>query len=262
MTRTTLVYLAAVFAVAVLARWMTTKRNGVIAAGAAGGILAGLMVLPWVAFNESHFGTLTADTQARQMQQYVNNPDRHHFAVRDLPERNVMMADIVPDEWETVNHIAPAGGLPRTTTKKEVLGGLLILALMMPIALGARRSSTVRRYMWFALPTVVALITLNATTLIAQWELLYPRYLYPSLPCAVAAAGISLLALLPQRRWYLALVCIASIGLVALFGVKARHGLARAQVVQIGPPRVAQRATQGRSGVPTWASWYALQWSS
>jgi hypothetical protein len=152
------------------------REPAVVLRGAACLAIPVVMMLPWFAFNLSHYDSLTAQDLAKQMQQHLVNPDRLDYGVRDLDNLTLkLLAPTLPEEW--------AADLYRPWP--QLVGDFIKVTLfMLPLALaifGVRRLRHYR-YLFLGSPFVFNLIFLAGSTLSQNFDILKERYLYSSIP--------------------------------------------------------------------------------
>jgi 4-amino-4-deoxy-L-arabinose transferase-like glycosyltransferase len=187
LTKLTLIYLA--FLLAVVAVRML-RRRGIrrgAAAVAAAALLPVLLLGPWAASNQDRYGTLTANTQARDQQApflFRADPD---FGARDAFEQLPRLLEgFLPQEWDLEQP------LPGLDSAADFVPFLLLVPALLFLA-GQRRPAS-REALLLALPVALAAAAIFLTLWIEDWDIFYPRYLYPTLP------GLALLAALGLRR--------------------------------------------------------------
>jgi 4-amino-4-deoxy-L-arabinose transferase-like glycosyltransferase len=218
LTKLTLAYLAGIYVIAAIAVLRRRPGSRTVVAAVAGASLAALLFAPWLAFNHHHYGTLTANSQARRMQQSVVNPTRHHFGAGDVPARALLTVDLLPEEWEPSRRPKAGDSLPLGSAGRLAESAALLAALCALLAAGLRAPER-RRWAWLLLPAVLSLGLLLYTMVSSQFDIVLPRYLYPAGPAAAVALGAAVAGRFP--RLALPLAGAATVGLAVLFLVYA-----------------------------------------
>jgi len=178
--------LAFVFAVVAARRlWRDRDRRTPLVLAACA--LIGVVLLgPWLAFNEAHYDSLTPFATARRLQQPVINPNEHNSTLGDAPSiaRGYVRETFLPNEW--VVFVLDGYSLD------VVIALLLVVLVVLPVVLVVVRPRTlVRDSAWFlALPLVVSLVFLVATTINANWPT-FARYLYGAGPAWLLFAFVA-----------------------------------------------------------------------
>lgn len=226
LTKISLIYLVVPYLAALAPTVWPRVRRRELAAGVVGLLLTGVILSPWLAFNESHYGTLTSAARAYRLQESANNPTHRHYTVSMLPSRELMLVDVLPDEWQLPYTEMNAHGSPVYATKsKELLSIVVICSVIALLTLGVRRWGLPRRYLWFVAPALLVAAELGWIFIVDQENSLVSRFLYPALPPVAIAVGLALLGSPNGRRRLVALAAAVSVVLVCVFGVEARHGL-------------------------------------
>lgn len=204
LTKTTLVYLAPLALVVIALDWRRRRDTLATALALA---LPVLLLVPWLAFNQAHYGSLTADDQAHAQQQLQVNPSNREYGAGDAASYTRRLFDnLLPTEWR--------GQLEKLWVQVVVLvvdaalfGAWLVLAL-------ARRRGPPARALWFfGAPVVTGYLLMLAILLIENWPSFNLRYLYPVLP----GLAVAVVAALPQRRAWIGVA--ATTALVAALWV-------------------------------------------
>jgi hypothetical protein len=191
LTKLTLVYLVPLFAVLVLAR-LRARRD--LRAVVVASLLPLVLLAPWIAFNEIHYGALTADARARAMQEPYLNPQHVALTAADLPDRFVRLATILPQEF------SPASGSGGTLRGAfDLLFKIALIAAILLVAYAAARDREMRGRLWLLAPLIAALLMLTATLLLAGWDIFITRYLDAALPWAAAATALAAVLVFPRR---------------------------------------------------------------
>jgi hypothetical protein len=187
LTKLTLVYLVVPFAALLVHRLRSDPSHRSIAAVAAAMAIPLVVLGPWVAFNKQHYGSLTADSQARTMQEPLLNPQHITLTASDLPGRNARLLTILPQEF------SPAAG-PGSALRRvlDVIFKVALIALMALAALASTRFRALRERLWLLVPLLAAVVLLNLTLLLANWDIFILRYLNAALPWAAAFGAFAL----------------------------------------------------------------------
>jgi 4-amino-4-deoxy-L-arabinose transferase-like glycosyltransferase len=182
LTQVTLVFVVPLLVVVAgrFAWRLRTRRALAVAATAL--VLPLAMLSPWFAFNESHYHALTADSLAEKVQSAIGPGG--HVALGFVTSGDVKMVDgLLPEDW----------WFEGTRTIPHAIEWLVVLELLgfaaAAVAVAWRRHR--RAVPWLLiLPAPLWLLTMDVATVVAKWNLLHPRYGYPTLPLlALFAAG-------------------------------------------------------------------------
>jgi Dolichyl-phosphate-mannose-protein mannosyltransferase len=158
-----------------------------LVAQAAAAVLPLLMLLPWLAFNERHYGAFTANAVARSEQLPVAYPmGVPHWGIGDLADAVGRLPDgALPGEWGVELNVA------------WVRAAVLLIAVVIPaVALVAVLRRRDRRAApgpvpFFALPVVVGALLMAFSLLVEDFDIFLLRYLAPVLiPFAMAVAAV------------------------------------------------------------------------
>jgi hypothetical protein len=179
LTKTTLVYLAPIFLIVLIAR-RPRLRTAAIAC-----LIPLVMLGPWVAFNLDHYDAVTANTAARDQQAALLNPSGEDYSLADVPRSARELAQpLLPQEWNDRDN-----GLVGLTETVLILGLLLSAAAMVAANPGIVRSP---RFLFLALPVGLATATLLAILVGSDWDAsVLARFLYPTLPGFALFAAIA-----------------------------------------------------------------------
>jgi hypothetical protein len=199
--------LAIVFGVVVARRlWRDRDRETplvVVACALVGVLLLG----PWLAFNEAHYGSLTPFSTARRLQQPLINPDNHNFGIGEAPHiaRVYVRESFLPNEW--VVFVVDDHQLDR------VIWLMFDLLVVLPVLLVVIRPRTMARDSpWFlALPLAASVVFLVATTIIANWPT-FARYLYGAGPAWLLFVYVVVRNVLPYRAVPMTVLVLATAG--------------------------------------------------
>ena len=165
-------------------RWLV----GVVAAA-----IPILLVLPWLLYNLNHYDALTSNELAKQVQASVINPAGVDYGFTrfwtGLPN---LFGGSYPQEW-ILERPALLGFLFEFV-KTAVFGPPLLLLLVEPRWLSKRQP-------WLLLtPFLLGTAMIAYITVIEDWPLTLPRYLYPALPALAVFAGLSWTRLFQAHR--------------------------------------------------------------
>jgi hypothetical protein len=158
-----------------------------LVAQAAAAVLPLLMLGPWLAFNERHYGAFTANAVARSEQLPVAYPmGVPHRGLGDLAKSVGRLPEgALPGEWGVELNVA------------WVRAAVLLIAVVVPaIALVAVLRRRDRRTApgpvpFFALPVVVGVLLMAFSLLVEDFDIFVLRYLAPVLiPFAMAVAAV------------------------------------------------------------------------
>jgi hypothetical protein len=148
-----------------------------------------VLVTPWLAFNVSHYHSLTANFVAKEMQQPLINPTNHKYTVSDVPHTTseYVRDFFLPNEW------TPLTVLVRPV--KDSAWGMAVLLFLVPTAFCVVRPSAVgaENVLLLGLPFVVDLAFVELTSITSSWPS-SGRYLYG------AAAGWMAFAFVATSR--------------------------------------------------------------
>lgn len=212
LTRLELVALAPLLLGVAWRQW----RAGRVSTGAAAGALAlpALLLVPWIASNLQRYGALTASGLARDMQEPVLNPGGITYGAAELVDGGRRIAGgALPEEW-WVRYLDGAWRAARDV--------LALVVVLVPAALAlVRPPAHARRALAFLVsPLAVTLVLLAVALLVAQFDLLQPRYLHPVLPAYALFVALVLRRWVPARA-VAALAAAVTAALVVLWLVLA-----------------------------------------
>jgi hypothetical protein len=188
-----------VAAAVVLRRRWTARR--LLAAGAGVG-LAGALVAPWLAFNEAHFGALTAGALARKMQDPIINPAHVHYTLRFFVDgvASTTLWPVLAQEWNTA-------GRPLLSCVVDVLS-VVVIPLAIALALSTRRSLSAGGWIW-VLVFCANVAVCGGITVAGQLLSDLPRYVYATLPMLAIGMTQGAVALFRTLRPFVAGIVIA-----------------------------------------------------
>lgn len=183
LTKGTLVFVAPLWLV-VIGRDLLRRRDAVAVAGAVA--IVAVLVGPWLVFNLTEYGTLTAAEQAQDQQRYQVNPAGTDFGPADaLRSLSDLPDDVLAGEFRAQ--------LDVWWIKGATLALVALLAAGWLVGL-ARRASR-----WLVLfagaPLACGLLVLATAMVTSDWPTLTGRYLYAAVP----ALAVALAAVAPPR---------------------------------------------------------------
>jgi len=212
LTKFTIVALTPLFAVVVARYVLRTTNERRWLAGAAALAIPVVLVAPWLEFNLSHYDALTANGLAKRIQAPVINPtgldygvDRFWAGIPDL------FSVFYPLEW-TFNgpRRPPVLALLFEFVKAAVFAIPVLLWVVEPRWLK-------RRETWLLVtPFVLGVGMIAYSTVLEDWPLMLPRYLFPAIPTLAVFAALAWTRLLRLER-----ASIAVVALCALVGTAA-----------------------------------------
>lgn len=182
---------------------------------ASGFVIAGVVVLPWLIFNEAKYHALTASSIAKREQLGTVNPHHVVETFRQVPNLTVqsLFQPLMPQEWQF--RLDGHSALTYLASLFQIL--LIPGAVVLAIALGRRLIAT--GYWVLAAPWVCNLILCWYIDVGQQWMTgsMVARYTYPTLPFLALFVVASVLILFRAIRPLLALICTSSAFLVGLW---------------------------------------------
>jgi 4-amino-4-deoxy-L-arabinose transferase-like glycosyltransferase len=182
---------------------------------ASGGVLAGVVVLPWVIFNELKYHAVTASAIAKREQLATVNPHHLRDTLGQVPSLTVqsLFQPLLPQEWG--NRFVGHSPLAYLASIFQILliPGVIVLA----IALGRRLITT--GYWVLIAPWIFNLIFCWYIDLGQQWVTgsMVARYTYPTLPFLGLFAVASVVMIFRALRPLLALLGASTAFLVGLW---------------------------------------------
>jgi hypothetical protein len=186
--------------------WRDRDRKTVLVLAGCG-LIALVLLSPWLAFNEAHYGSLTPFSTARRLQQPLINPDNHNFGIGEAPHiaRVYVRESFLPNEW--VVFVVDDHQLDR------VIWLMFDLLVVLPVLLVVIRPRTMARDSpWFlALPLAASVVFLVATTIIANWPT-FARYLYGAGPAWLLFVYVVVRNVLPYRAVPMTVLVLATAG--------------------------------------------------
>jgi 4-amino-4-deoxy-L-arabinose transferase-like glycosyltransferase len=171
-----------------------------------------LVVAPWFAFNQAHYGMLTAGPIAIREQTPIINPHHVHFNLSQVPSDtvNYLVDPTLPAEW-----VAGVGGQPALEYLQQLLGFLIIPAgLVLILGLGRRLWSI--RASILGLPWLFEVFVMWYIRYGQQW-VISVRYTYPTLPVLLALVAMAT-DIIRNRFLPIVVNTGATLGVMALWG--------------------------------------------
>ena len=212
LTKFTVVALAPLLAVVAVRYAMHTAepRKWVVVAGCAA--IPIVVLAPWLAFNLDHYDALTPNGLAKQIQTPIINPTRANFGFgtfwSGVPD---VFSGFYPLEWIFHGPERPKVlVLALEFVKAAVFGFPLLLLVLEPRWLKSRH------VLLLAGPLVLAIAMIAYSTVIENWPLTLPRYVFPALPPLALFAALSWSRLLrpPSAPLVLSALCSLAIAVV------------------------------------------------
>jgi 4-amino-4-deoxy-L-arabinose transferase-like glycosyltransferase len=212
LTKFTVVALTPLLAVVATRYIVRTSDERRWLVGAAAVAIPAVLVAPWLVFNLAHYDAMTANGLAKEIQASVVNPAGLHYGVgrfwSGLPD---LFAGFYPLEWSFRGPPLPKV-LPFLFefVKAAIFGAPLLLWVVEPRWLRSRQT-------WLLVtPFVLGTAMVAYSTVLEDWPLTLPRYLYPALPALALFAALSWTRLLRLQRASIALaIMCALVGAVA-----------------------------------------------
>jgi hypothetical protein len=178
LTQTLLVALLPAFLAIVGAELWRRRSLAGAAACAAALLLPAVVVAPWIAFNESHYGSLTDASYAASVQEQAVNPHHVHYQAGALPGQiaDAVLAPVLPEEWYLYTAGDPVVGDETIVLLALLFGGATLAAAARPRLLVSAEAAVL------GLPFVATIGLLCAITVLGQWNVMLARYTYATLP--------------------------------------------------------------------------------
>jgi hypothetical protein len=177
----------------------------------AAGLVALVVIAPWIGFNEVHYHMWNAGKLAVREQMAIVNPHHLHFSLPQLPNDTVaFLSDpTLPAEWG-----GAFGGHPFFGYVDQLLAVAVIpLGLLVAVATLRRRLTIDSAIV--ALPWLLTIVVLWYVRYGEQW-FITARYYYPELPVWIlfVAGGVVGAARSPKTLVYLSALPVAGLALV------------------------------------------------
>jgi hypothetical protein len=192
--------------VAVRRLWRDRDPRTVWTLGACA-VIAVTLMAPWLAFNKAHYGSLTPFPTAQRLLQPMINADNHNFTLGEAPHlaRVYVRESFLPNEW--VVFVVDDHQLDR------VIWLMFDLLVLGPVILVILRPRTLAEdSAWFlALPLVLSLVFLEASTLIENWPT-YARYFYGAGPAWLLFVYVAVNRVLRRHAAVLTVLALGTAG--------------------------------------------------
>jgi 4-amino-4-deoxy-L-arabinose transferase-like glycosyltransferase len=209
LTKITVVALTPLFAI-VAARYVlraSDERRWLV--GAAAVAIPAVLVAPWLVFNLDHYDALTSNGLAKEIQAPVINPAGLDYGFArfwsGIPD---LFSGMYPLEW--LFGLPPSLPFLFDFVKAVIFGAPVLLWIVEPRWLRSRHT-------WLLVtPFVLGAAMIAYSTVVEDWPLTLPRYLYPALPALALFTALSWTRLLRVQRASIALATLcALVGTVA-----------------------------------------------
>lgn len=188
--------LVPVFALVALSILRTHRSRRDLQHVALGGVLTGLLLLPWLIFNEVKYHALTATALAKEEQIAIINPTHARYTLAVLPGSTFhhMMEPLWPKVWAHLLDTHTVLALFGTVLQVALVPGALLLAVL----LGRRILSG--GYWLLILPWVSTVVVCWVLEIGGQWPVLNGRYMLPALAPLALFEVAALMDLTRGRR--------------------------------------------------------------
>ncbi len=207
--------LAAVYVVVALTILWRHRTRVALAWTAAGGVAAGLIVLPWLVFNEVKYHMVTATAIAKKEQLAIVNPTNVHYSLGQVPGQTlqILFKPLMPQEFGglLVNHAVFS--YLADTFEYLIIPAAFVLALLL-----GRRLLTSGLWL-LGLPFVVNLVLCWYIDIGQQWNSgsMVPRYVYPTLAPLALFSVAAVVTRFRSLRPLVVTMTVATAFLVALW---------------------------------------------
>ena len=210
-----LVELAVVYALVALVILWRHRTRVVLLWSAAGGILAGLVVLPWLVFNEVKYHMVTATAIAKREQLATVNPTHLHYSLSQAPGEtlNILFKPLLPQEFGATLANHAVFSYAADTFEYLIVPAAIVLAL----ALGRRLLTS---GLWIlGVPFVVNLALCWYIDVGQQWNSgsMVSRYVYPTLGPVALFGAAAVVIRVQSLRPLLVTMTVATAFLVVLW---------------------------------------------
>lgn len=180
-----------------------------------GGVIAAIVLLPWLAFNEVKYHALTASAMAKREQLEIVNPHHIKFTLGQLPGQTVLnlFQPLLPQEWH--GRLVGHSFYMYLATIFQVL--LIPMAIVLALALGRRIVSS---GLWIlGVPWVCNIVLCWYIDIGQQWQSgsMVARYTYPTLPALALFVVAAALTLSLSVRPFLVTTAVSSVFLIVLW---------------------------------------------
>ena len=172
----TLIFLAALLAVPLIALLRERRDRATLAVAALAVALPLALLAPWLISNEARYGALTASALAKALQAPLVNPTGQHYGVGAVVSRLWRLdRALLPQEWW------PQYAKSGLAEILWLVPALLLAGALLPLARSPRMLRS-RAAALLAAPLALGLITLAGIVVLADWPSFLPRYINPTLP--------------------------------------------------------------------------------
>jgi 4-amino-4-deoxy-L-arabinose transferase-like glycosyltransferase len=191
------------------------REAGTVVPAAVGAALAGLVLLPWIVFNEVKYHAFTATAIAQHEQLATVNPDHLRDTIGQLPGLTAgqLFQPVMAQEWgnRLVNH----SFYSYLITLFQIL--VIPAAIALAIALGRRILSS---GLWILiLPWICNVLVCWYIDIVGQWVSgsMLPRYMYATLPLLAVFSVASLRIIFTAVNPLVVTLILSTASLVALW---------------------------------------------
>jgi len=194
--------------------WRRRDRSTVVPA-VGGAVLAGIVVLPWLVFNEVKYHALTATAIAKREQLAIVNPQHVRDTIGQLPGYTLswLFQPLMPEEWGT--RLVGHAFYSTIATYFQVL--IVPAAIVLAIAVGRR---LIGSGLWILLLPVACNVVLCWYVYYGQQWLsgsMVARYMYATLPLLALFSVASVQLLFSAVRPLLVTLALSTAFLVVLW---------------------------------------------
>jgi 4-amino-4-deoxy-L-arabinose transferase-like glycosyltransferase len=195
--------------------WRSEGRRQVAIRTVVSGAIAGVIVAPWLIFNEIKYHALTASNIAKREQLAIVNPQHLRFTLGQLPGLTVsnLFQPLIPQEWG--DRIIGHALYSYSATLFQVL--LIPAAVVLALLLGRRAVSD--GYWILIVPWICNIVLCWYIDIGQQWESgsMVPRYIYPTLAPLALFSVAALLTLSSRLKPLLVLMAVSTGFLIVLW---------------------------------------------
>lgn len=168
-------------------------------------------VLPWLIFNFYHYGRLTANKIAKNMQKVLVNPNNEIYGITHVLDRTPGMFGTF---WNPQEAIYPWLKEPNTMVT-DFLSVLLILVLaysvFVVISTYKARDKGFNLLFVFTVSITLNIILLISITVLESWDMLIGRYLYLNVSSLIMLTYLFISTFNGKQKTVLSLMCIAMV---------------------------------------------------
>jgi 4-amino-4-deoxy-L-arabinose transferase-like glycosyltransferase len=176
LTKFTFIAFLPVLAAVLAVRWSTERTRGRALQLGALIALPVLMLSPWLVWNHRHYGTWTANGQAREAQAPIINPTHQDYALNKVVnEAHLALDATIMQGWETVGH---------QDVPSYLKWSLLTVLYVVPLLMLTARAPVIEwhRRLVLGAPLVVTFAMLAYITVVENWGVMIFRYVRPAMP--------------------------------------------------------------------------------